>query len=638
MGVSEGLYLAASLLCIVFLIYRPLKRFRSTRERQTITFLLINILITSIVSILKTYFTSIDAPNLLLVNQIESFTYFLLHNLLAPLFALYIMLITGAAKNKTKKFFLLFYLPAIIVEVLVLLTPFLHIVYYHDVVDGVVTYHRGWGVWLIYFIGALYLTYAFSAIIRANKIMDKSFVNAFQVFFYMVVVGVILQAVFSSLQIETFIDAVALGGIVMTIDSNDGLYDVVTKIANREAYKLNIGLYHRFKYNYTVINIRILNLAYYDHIIISDDHNEMMRRIAHKLSSIAPHAEIYKYDRATFVVLVPGKDEPREILNKIIEFFGLTLYVAGVNVDFQTVISIAHAPKEIKFPEAHYRLAEYTPNTPKQMTVLKGNDLNFLRRNIWVQEAIQRAIKNKSFLIYYQPIWDKDARCIISCEALCRLRDAELGMIPPEEFIKVAEDSGNIIELGEAVFDKVCEDFATKRLDRMGIKYVEVNMSLYQLTSKDLIDHLIKIIQKYRLRPSMINLEITETSSVLEIKNFKKVIDELLVAGFTLSLDDYGTAYSNITNAISTNYLNIKIDSSILWKSNVDKNIKKLLETTIKTFRSFGNNIIQEGVETKEQYDLVTSAGANLIQGYYISKPLDIEELVTFIKGFKGVQ
>ena len=638
MGVSEGLYLAAGLLCIVFLIYRPLKKFRSTRERQTITFLLINILITSIVSVLETHLTSINAPNLLLVNQIESFTYFILHNMLAPLFALYIMLITGAAKNKTKKFFIIFYAPAILVELLVLLTPFLHIVYYHDVVDGVVTYHRGWGVWLLYVIGAVYLAYAFYAIIRSKKVLDKSFVSAYQVFFYMVVIGVIIQAIFANLQIETFIDALALCGIVMTVDSNDGLYDAVTKISNREAYKLNIGLYHQYGYRYSVINIRILNLAYYDHIILSEDHNKMMRRIAHKLSTIAPHAEIYKYDRATFIVLVPGREEPREILNKIVEFFSLTLFVAGVNVDFQTVISLAHAPKDVKFPEAHYRLAEYVPDTHQQMTVLKGNDLNFLRRNIWVQEAIQRAIKNKSFLIYYQPIWDKDARCIISCEALCRLRDAELGMIPPEEFIKVAEDSGNIIELGEAVFERVCEDFATKRLDKMGIKYVEVNMSLYQLTSKDLIDHLLNIIRKYRLRPSMINLEITETTSVLEIKNFKKVIDDLLVAGFTLSLDDYGTAYSNITNAISTNYLNIKIDSSILWKSNVDENIKKLLETTIKTFRSFGNNIIQEGVETKEQYDLVTKAGANLIQGYYISKPLNIDDLVTFIKGFKGVQ
>ena len=102
MGVSEGLYLAAGLLCLVFLIYRPLKKFRSTRERQTITFLLINILITSIVSVMETYLTSINAPNLLLVNRIESFTYFLLHNMLAPLFALYIMLITGAAKIKQR--------------------------------------------------------------------------------------------------------------------------------------------------------------------------------------------------------------------------------------------------------------------------------------------------------------------------------------------------------------------------------------------------------------------------------------------------------------------------------------------------------------------------------------------------------
>ena len=96
------------------------------------------------------------------------------------------------------------------------------------------------------------------------------------------------------------------------------------------------------------------------------------------------------------------------------------------------------------------------------------------------------------------------------------------------------------------------------------------------------------------------------------------------------------TAYSNLTNVISINYKNIKIDASILWKSITDFNTRQLLELTIKTFRNFGNNIIQEGVETKEQLDLVTNAGANLIQGYYFSKPLPRLEFVEFVKNFKN--
>ena len=132
----------------------------------------------------------------------------------------------------------------------------------------------------------------------------------------------------------------------------------------------------------------------------------------------------------------------------------------------------------------------------------------------------------------------------------------------------------------------------------------------------------------------MINLEITESRYLEEALGFNNFIHSLMAKGFAFSLDDYGTAYSNITNVSSMHYKNIKIDSSILWKSIKDPNTRQLLELTIKTFRNFGNDIIQEGVETKEQLDLVTNAGCNMVQGYYFSKPLPRLEFVEFVKKF----
>ena len=135
----------------------------------------------------------------------------------------------------------------------------------------------------------------------------------------------------------------------------------------------------------------------------------------------------------------------------------------------------------------------------------------------------------------------------------------------------------------------------------------------------------------------MINLEITETAATFESADFGKTLEELMEMGFSLSLDDYGTAYSNIENVLSVNYKNIKIDSKILWDSDSNVNSRNLLGSTIASFRKMGNNIIQEGVETKEQLDFVTEAGANLIQGYYFSKPLRRDEFVEFVKKFNNV-
>ncbi|HAP34272.1 MAG TPA: hypothetical protein DCQ46_07170 [Lachnospiraceae bacterium] len=135
----------------------------------------------------------------------------------------------------------------------------------------------------------------------------------------------------------------------------------------------------------------------------------------------------------------------------------------------------------------------------------------------------------------------------------------------------------------------------------------------------------------------MINLEITETAASFESADFGKTLEELMEMGFSLSLDDYGTAYSNIENVLTVNYKNIKIDSKILWDSDSNVNFRNLLGSTIASFRKMGNNIIQEGVETKEQLDFVTEAGANLIQGYYFSKPLRRDEFVEFVKKFNNV-
>lgn len=638
MTLSDGLYFGASLICLVFLIYRPFKRFHITRERVVITFLLINIFLTGVVSVAKSYLIFKGIGDAGVVSKIESFLYFMLHNLLAPAFALYIFYITGEAKNKGRWFYVFFLTPMVITEILVILTPFLDIVYRYDLVDGVPTYSRSWGVLILYVVGVLYLIIPTISLIKTWKILSNKYMFGFQLFLVLVVIGIAIQAVYSKLQIEAILEAIGVVGIITSVDSNEGLFDSVTKIPNRDKYKINISLYHKYGYHYSIINVRILNLYYYDNILLSSDKDNMMKRITKKLFSVAPRAEIYKYDRSTFIVLIPGKEDHKNIFTQITRFFSHTMYVSGVNVDFQTVVSYARAPKEIKFPEAHFRLAEYAPNNQKRMTILRGDALQFLRKNIWIQEAVQRSIKEKSFMIHYQPIWDVDSKKIVSFEALCRLKDAELGLIPPAEFIKIAEDTGNIIELGDVILEKVCRDITDFHFEKAGIRYVEVNLSLYQLMSQDIVGKLKRIVEANHIKPSMLNLEITETSSVLDVSNFKYVINELLTAGFTLSLDDYGTAYSNITNAISTNYLNIKIDSSILWKAKDDKNTMKLLETTIKTFRSFGSNIVQEGVETRAQYDVVTAAGANLIQGYFISKPLPVAEAIEFARTFRDLK
>ena len=140
--------------------------------------------------------------------------------------------------------------------------------------------------------------------------------------------------------------------------------------------------------------------------------------------------------------------------------------------------------------------------------------------------------------------------------------------------------------------------------------------------------------KQYNVTSDQINLEITETASLSAASTVSASINELKNAGFRFSLDDYGTGYSNLTYVIDMDFLNIKSDKGLLWASDNDVNSRHLLMDSIRMMRRLGMNVIQEGVETSEQLDLVLDAGANLIQGYYFSKPLMEKEFVDFVRKF----
>ena len=172
------------------------------------------------------------------------------------------------------------------------------------------------------------------------------------------------------------------------------------------------------------------------------------------------------------------------------------------------------------------------------------------------------------------------------------------------------------------MFEKVCAFLADERTKKVGLTYVEVNLSIYQLIAGNTIEQFKEAMDKYGVTPDQINLEITESGSVSTSHALLTNIDELKELGFKFSLDDYGTGYSNLTYIISMDFTNIKSDKGLLWDANKNENSRILLTDTIQMMRRLGFNVIQEGVENREQLDLVVNAGANLIQGYYFSKPV----------------
>lgn len=257
-----------------------------------------------------------------------------------------------------------------------------------------------------------------------------------------------------------------------------------------------------------------------------------------------------------------------------------------------------------------------------------------------IYRIVQNAIKNDGIEMYYQPIYSIAEKRFTNCEALVRLKDTKtLGFLSPEEFIPVAERNFLIIPLSNCIFEKVFDFVSRNHLDDKGLKHVEVNLSAIESIDLTFPSLMKELLQKHNLKPSMVNLEITESIAVSSGRKLKRNMDDLINHGCTFSMDDFGTGYSNLSQITRADFSIIKIDKSLLWpifeKKNPNRqNAKILLESMVNMILQMGLKIVVEGVETKEQFDYLVKLGVTYIQGYYFSKPIESGEYLRFLEKY----
>ena len=288
--ISAGLYLSTSFVCIAFLIFRYMKHYRRRKEHQIMTFLLWNLFFTGVVEFTKIVLAYYNVSNLIWYQRIGSYIYFLIHTLLSPGFAIYVLFINGAAKNKGKSFFFILFSEVALVEILVLLNPFNGWIFYYSEIDGYITYNRGWGMTILYVVAIQYLAYAIVFLIKSWNVLKNNHMKGYTFFLVLIVLGIVIQLVSrpvfrEAYEVEAIFETIALVGLLLTVDCNDALFDEKTKLLNDVSYNINISLYHKYKYKYTVITICFNNLDYYRSVLSSQAENDLIQYIGNTITS-----------------------------------------------------------------------------------------------------------------------------------------------------------------------------------------------------------------------------------------------------------------------------------------------------------------------------------------------------------------
>jgi len=284
----------------------------------------------------------------------------------------------------------------------------------------------------------------------------------------------------------------------------------------------------------------------------------------------------------------------------------------------------------------HFRV-EKRENPEENSIVLDGKKIRLYKEREETEAMIRTAMLEDRIEVFYQPIYSTKEGRFVSAEALVRIRERDGGMIPPGRFIPIAEKNGLISQIGEIVFEKTCAFIKENNLGAdYGIEYVESNLSVRQCEEPKLAETYIRIMEKYDLEPSCINLEITESTSIQTKNNLLKNMEELIRYGVSFSLDDFGSGASNLNYIIDMPVSIVKFDRDMSQAYFANQKAKFVMEASMHMIHDMKLKIVSEGVETKEQMEAISALGIEYIQGYYFSKPLAGEEFLKFVKHANG--
>lgn len=257
--------------------------------------------------------------------------------------------------------------------------------------------------------------------------------------------------------------------------------------------------------------------------------------------------------------------------------------------------------------------------------------LNDFIQNVTIENKLKEAVFNQNFTLNFQPQYYTHNKKLRGVEALIRWRDADGMMISPSLFIPIAEKNGTIVPIGSWVIEESIKTFAEWKKDYSDDMILSLNISAIQYKRQEFVTSILSIIEKYKVKPEEIELEITE--SVL-IDNFREVVEKLHILrehGIRIALDDFGTGYSSLSYLKGLPINTLKIDKAFIDTMLQDDNAKIIIESIIYMVKKLGFETIAEGVENMQQFEYLKSIECDCIQGFLMGKPMPDKEIMKLL-------
>ena len=432
---------------------------------------------------------------------------------------------------------------------------------------------------------------------------------------------------------------------------HQALYDQLTNLPNRRLLidKIEHEIEHSTRHK-KIGAVLFLDLDHFKIINDSMGHSAgdaLLKLIADRLKAgLRKEDTIARLGGDEFVILVSDVGDDIEVANVNIKIFTdkiLKLFDKEFDVNNQT-INITASIGAAMFPISNATAEELLQKSDVAMYQAKADGRNKMRlfapemhqliiSQRETEKGLRKALLEDELELYYQPLFD-DNNNIFSVEALIRWHHPEKGLIPPIDFIELAEKRGLIIPIGDWVLEQACKHLA--QISEMSDISVSINVSARQFDESTFVEKMTKVLAETGVNPKKVRLEITES---MIMDNVEKTINKMKVLtsqGITFSIDDFGTGYSSLAYLKRLPVDLLKIDKSFVLDITNDSNDAVIVETILAMARHMKIDVIAEGVETEKALEFLKSKGCCKFQGYYFKQPMPFNELLNLLSGNEG--
>ncbi|MCM2464647.1 bifunctional diguanylate cyclase/phosphodiesterase [Pseudomonas sp. CG7] len=361
-------------------------------------------------------------------------------------------------------------------------------------------------------------------------------------------------------------------------------------------------------------------------------------------SSLEAGDQLARLGSDEFALLIDTRRAPQRaewMAERITEALAEPYWVDGESLLIGCSLGVAHARAQAGADPLmwHAHIAMQQAKSTQGCTFHIFNErINRNARSLAdLESELRRALRRDELELHYQPRLNLDGGHIVGLEALVRWRHGERGLLPPSEFVPLAEQSGLIVPLGYWVISRALRDMQALRERGLAPLHMAVNLSFRQFQDSQLLPTLSRLIAERGVEAQWLEFELTETAVMRRSELVKQTMDALGRLGVRFSLDDFGTGFSSFVHLNSLPIALLKIDKSFVGGMEQREENRKLVHAMINLAHTLNLEVVAEGVETQEQLDLLRGFGCDQVQGFLISKPLPLPELVEYLT-FEGDQ